>query len=63
MAAKPRRAVLRKAADAGVHPAEPRVAHVPTRAGRPARPRTGSGEGLATGARAARSGGGRAGSD
>jgi hypothetical protein len=25
-AAKPRRAVLRKAADAGVHPAEPRVA-------------------------------------
>ena len=27
-AAKPRRAVLRKAADAGVHPAEPRVAQV-----------------------------------
>jgi hypothetical protein len=63
MAAKPRRAVLRKAADAGVHPAEPRVASAPARAARPARPRTGSGETPGTGARAARSGGGRAGSD
>jgi len=30
-AAKPRRAVLRKAADADVHPAEPRVAAKPVR--------------------------------
>ncbi|BEP15225.1 hypothetical protein acdb102_35360 [Acidothermaceae bacterium B102] len=31
-AGKPRRAVLRKAADADVHPAEPRVAAKPVRA-------------------------------
>lgn len=60
MAGKPRRAVLRKAADAGVHPAEPRVARI---VARPAKPRTGSVDGAGSSARAARSGGGRAGSD
>lgn len=37
MAAKPRRDVLRKAADAGIHPAEPRVAGGTAQ---PAAPRT-----------------------
>jgi hypothetical protein len=59
MAGKPRRAVLRKAADAGVHPAEPRVAA----AGKPARSRTAAAEPRVPGARAARSGGGRPGTD
>lgn len=39
-AGKPRRAVLRKAADADVHPAEPRVAAKPVRVPAPGAART-----------------------
>ena len=54
MTAKPRRAVLRKAPDAGVHPAEPRAAAPGAVASaKPARSRTGS-SGTASGGAALR---------